>query len=121
MSKQSSGAAKISREALWEPRVKLDFQVISLSTEFNPSLPDLNELIRNRIVLLYSDPKIKVDFTVIKTIYERGKNLKETLSPLLFPSTENLIVGLISTYSKRCDICANFMVFDNIFRWNWYL
>ena len=116
MSKQSSGAAKISREALWEPRVKLDFQVISLSTEFNPSLPDLNELIRNRIVLLYSDPKIKVDFTVIKTIYERGKNLKETLSPLLFPSTENLIVGLISTYSKRCDICANFMVFDNIFR-----
>lgn len=116
MSKQFSGAAKISREALWEPRVKLDFQVISLSTEFNPSLPDLNELIRNRIVLLYSDPKIKVDFTVIKTIYERGKNLKETLSPLLFPSTENLIVGLISTYSKRCDICANFMVFDNIFR-----
>ena len=116
MSKQFSGAAKISREALWEPRVKLDFQVISLSTEFNPSLPDLNELIRNRIVLLYSDPKIKVDFTVIKTIYERGKNLKETLSPLLFPSTENLSVGLISTYSKRCDICANFMVFDNIFR-----
>ena len=116
MSKQFSGAAKISREALWEPRVKLDFQVISLSTEFNPSLPYLNELIRNRIVLLYSDPKIKVDFTVIKTIYERGKNLKETLSPLLFPSTENLIVGLISTYSKRCDICANFMVFDNIFR-----
>ena len=116
MSKQFSGAAKISREALWEPRVKLDFQVISLSTEFNPSLPDLNELIRNRIVLLYSDPKMKVDFTVIKTIYERGKNLKETLSPLLFPSTENLIVGLISTYSKRCDICANFMVFDNIFR-----
>ena len=116
MSKQFSGAAKISREELWEPRVKLDFQVISLSTEFNPSLPDLNELIRNRIVLLYSDPKIKVDFTVIKTIYERGKNLKETLSPLLFPSTENLIVGLISTYSKRCDICANFMVFDNIFR-----
>ena len=93
MSKQFSGAAKISREALWEPRVKLDFQVISLSTEFNPSLPDLNELIRNRIVLLYSDPKIKVDFTVIKTIYKRGKNLKETLSPLLFPSTENLIVG----------------------------
>ena len=93
MSKQFSGAAKISREALWEPRVKLDFQVISLSTEFNPSLPDLNELIRNRIVLLYSDPKIKVDFTVIKTIYERGKNLKEILSRLLFPSTENLIVG----------------------------
>ena len=44
MSKQFSGAAKISREELWEPRVKLDFQVISLSTEFNPSLPDLNEL-----------------------------------------------------------------------------
>ena len=117
MSKQFSDVAKIARETLWEPRVKLDFQVISLSTEFNPSLPDLNELIKNRIILLYSDPEIKVDFTVIKTIYEKGKNLKEILSPLLFPSTKNLIVGLISTYSKRCDICANFMVLDNIFRW----
>ena len=97
MSKQFSDVAKISRKTLWEPSVKLDFQVISLSTEFNPSLPDLNQLMKNRIILLYSDPKIKVDFTVIKTIYERGKNLKEILSPLLFPSTKNIYIYIFSS------------------------
>ena len=97
MSKQFSDVAKISRKTLWEPSVKLDFQVISLSTEFNPSLPDLNQLMKNRIILLYSDPKIKVDFTVIKTIYERGKNLKEIISPLLFPSTKNIYIYIFSS------------------------
>ena len=97
MSKQFSDVAKISRKTLWEPSVKLDFQVISLSTDFNPSLPDLNQLMKNRIILLYSDPEIKVDFTVIKTIYERGKNLKEILSPLLFPSTKNIYIYIFSS------------------------
>ena len=42
--------------------------------------------------------------------------MKETLSPLSFPSTKNLIVGLISNCNKRCDIGNNFMVFDNTFK-----
>ena len=52
----------------------------------------------------------------IKAIYRRGKNLKEILSPLSFPSTKNLIVGSISNCSKRLDICTNFMVFDTTFK-----
>ena len=52
----------------------------------------------------------------IKAIYKRGKNLKEILSPSSFPSTKNLTVGSISNCKKRCDICTNFMVFDNTFK-----
>ena len=42
--------------------------------------------------------------------------MKEILSLLSFPSTENLIVGSISNCNKRCDICTNLMVFDTTFR-----
>ena len=52
----------------------------------------------------------------IKAIYKRGKNLTEILSPASFPSTKNLIVGSISNRIKRCDICTNFMVFDNTYK-----
>ena len=52
----------------------------------------------------------------IKAIYKRRKNLKEILSPSSFPSTKNLAVGSISNCKKRCDICTNFMVFDNTFK-----
>ena len=53
----------------------------------------------------------------IKAIYKRDKNLKETFSPLSFPSTENLIVGSVSNCNKKCDICTNFMVFDTAFKY----
>ena len=42
--------------------------------------------------------------------------MKEILSLLSFPSTENLIVGSISNCNKRCDICTNLMVFDTTFQ-----
>ena len=118
MSKQFSDVAKISRETARQPRVKMVFKVTSFLTEFNPLLPDLNKLIRNSVPLLYIHPNMKVVFPEksIKAIYKRGKNLKETLSPSSFPSTKNLIVGLISNCNKRCDICSNFMVFDNTFK-----
>ena len=51
----------------------------------------------------------------IKAIYKGGRNLKENLSPSSFLST-NLIVSSISNRNKRCDICTNFMVFDNTFK-----
>ena len=75
--------AKISSETARQPRVKMDFKATSFLTEFNTLLPDLNTLIKNRLPLLYSDPKMKIAFAEksIKAIYKRGKNLKEMLSP----------------------------------------
>ena len=63
VSKQFSDTAKISRETARQPRVKMDFKVTSFLTELNPLLPDLNNLIRNRLPLLYSDPKMKIIFS----------------------------------------------------------
>ena len=60
MSKQFSDVANISRETARQPKVKMDFKVTSFLTEFNPLLPDLNKLIRNRFPLLYRDPKVKM-------------------------------------------------------------
>ena len=79
MSKQFSDVAKISRKTARQHRVKMNFKVTSFLTEFNPLLPDLNEFVRNRLPLLLSDPKMKIAFPgkSIKTIYKRGKNLKE--------------------------------------------
>ena len=64
VSKQFSNAAKISREKVRQPRFKMDFKVTSFLTEFNLLLPDLSKLIRNRLPLLYSDPKMKIFFFV---------------------------------------------------------
>ena len=49
MNKQFSHVAKISRETMHQPKVKIDFKVTSFLTEFNPVLPDLNKLIGNRL------------------------------------------------------------------------
>ena len=119
MSKQFSDVAKISRETALQPRFKMDLKVTSFLTEFNPLLPDLNKLLRNRLPLLYSDPKMKIVLTekLIKTIYKTGKNLKEILTLSSFPSTKKLIVGSISNCNKRCDTCTIFMVFDNTFKY----
>ena len=62
MSKQFSDAAKISRETAQQPKVKMDFKVTSFLTEFNLLLPELNKLIGNRLLSLYSDPKMKIVF-----------------------------------------------------------
>ena len=79
MSKEFSDVAKISREIAQQHRVKMDFKVTSFLNEFGPLLPDLNKLIRNRLPLLYSGPKMKKIFfpeKSMKTIYNRDNNLK---------------------------------------------
>ena len=83
MIKQFSNVAKISRETAQQIRVKMDFKVTSFLTEFNPLLPNLNKLIRNRLPLLHSDLKMKIVFPEksIEVIYKRGKNLQK-LCPL---------------------------------------
>ena len=50
-----------------------------------------------------------------KSFYRREKDLKEILSPSLFPAqpknSENCI-----TSSKKCDICKNYLITNNIFK-----
>ena len=54
--------AKVSREKAQQPKVEMDFQVTSILTEFNPLLPDINKIIRNKLPLLYSDLMMRMIF-----------------------------------------------------------
>ena len=54
--------AKVSREKAQQPKVEMDFQVTSILTEFNPLLPDINKIIRNKLPLLYSDLTMRMIF-----------------------------------------------------------
>ena len=54
--------AKVSREKAQQPKVEMDFQVTSILTEFNPLLPDINKIIRNKLPLLCSDLTMRMIF-----------------------------------------------------------
>ena len=51
----------------------------------------------------------------IKATYRRGKNMKEMISPSLFPITRQTTGSSISKCNRKCDICDNFLVFENFF------
>ena len=40
----------------------MDFKMSLILAEFNPLLPDLKKLMKNRLPLLCSDPKFKIAF-----------------------------------------------------------
>ena len=65
----------------------------------------------------YSDSSMKLAFPegAIKATYRRGKNLKEMVSPSLFPIKTGQAPSSISKWDKRCDICSNYLVFDDNF------
>ena len=46
----------------------------------------------------------------INVTYKRGKNLRELISPLLFPRIHNQHSSSLEKCQKRCDICTNFLV-----------
>ena len=70
---------------------------IKFITTYNPALPNINKIIKNNLSILYTDEKMKGIFqpNTIKTLYRREKNLKEILSPSLFPSKAKQIENSI--------------------------
>ena len=50
----------------------------------------------------------------ISVTYKRNKNLREVLSPSLFPRTTKQNECFIEKCNKRCDICKNFLVISPI-------
>ena len=53
--------------------------------------------------------------TSMKTLYRSEKNLKEILSPSLFPSKPKQNENSITSCNK-CDICKNFLICDTKFK-----
>ena len=46
---------------------------------------------------------------IINVTYKRGKNLRELISPSLFPRVHNQHSSSSEKGQKRCDICTNFL------------
>ena len=76
----------------------------------------MDTLVKKYFPLLHSDENLKELFpaSAFNTIYRRNKNLKELLSPSLFPNRKSTKSNSIISCNS-CDICNNYMVFENMF------
>ena len=117
---QFAKVGELTRETARQPKKdKENRKLFGLVTKYNPILPNLNQLIRKNLPLLYSDPALKTIFPEgsVKPLYKRGKNLKELLSPSIFPrpQTDQVVSNVSKCTARKCDICTNFMIFGNRF------
>ena len=79
-------------------------------------MSNIHKVIQNNLSGLHTDENVKYIFSPksIKTLYRREKNLKEILSPSLFPARpKNSEICIISC--KKCDTCKNYLLTDNKF------
>ena len=88
------------------------FLVCNLITQYNPLLPNIKSIIKKHLPVLHRShdmlqifPEITVNIT-----YRRNKNLKELISPSLFPRTVKENKCSIEKCNRRCDICKNIFV-----------
>lgn len=115
--KQFDKALKIPRSELLSKKVKANKKVFPLVLDYNPILPDIQNIIRRHFHLLRSSPQMTEIFPAksVFPAYRRTKNLKEVLAPSKFrPSsaanqTDNE-GGCFKCDKNRCDLCKNFLL-----------
>ena len=115
--RQFEEVKKLSRSEARRPKVKSNqVRKLNFFTTYNPSLPNMDTLVKKYLPLLHSDENLKELFpaSAFNTIYRRNKNLKELLSPSLFPNRKSTKSNSIISCNS-CDICNNYMVFENMF------
>ena len=109
--KQFSDIRNISREEARQPKTHNErfSSSCNLITQYNPLLPNIKTIIKKHLPVLHSSQNMLEIFpsNTINVTYKRGKNLRELISPSLFPRVHNQHSS--SSY-KRCDICTNFLV-----------
>ena len=115
--RQFEEVKKLSRSEARRPKVKSNqVRKLNFFTTYNPSLPNMDTLVKKYLPLLHSDKNLKELFpaSAFNTIYRRNKNLKELLSPSLYPNRKSTKSNSIISCNS-CDICKNYMVFENMF------
>ena len=97
--------------------MKANKKVFPLVLDYNPILPDIQNIIRKHIHLLRSSTQITEIFPAksVFPAYRRTKNLKEVLAPSKFrpSSATNQMVnegGCFKCDKNRCDLCKNFLL-----------
>ena len=108
---------KLRRSEARRPKVKPNqVRKLNFFTTYNPSLPNMDTLVKKYLPLLHSDENLKEPFlvTAFNTICKLNKNLKELLSPLLYHNRKSTKRN-ITISCNSCDICNNYMVFKTMF------
>ena len=116
--KQFSEVKNETRSEARQKQTKQDkVSHLKFIASYNPALPNIQNIIQNNLSILHTDENMKKIFPSksIKTLYRREKNLKEILSPSLFPAKPKNSESCI-TSSKKCDICKNYLITDNKFK-----
>ena len=116
--KQFRSVKNMGRSDARQVKPKSHRSNINLVTVYNPIIKNLQNVIRNNLSILYSDPEMKNIFPEgsINITYKRGKSLRELISPSMFPQAQVESHSMVSKRkSKRCDICQNYLVCKNEF------
>ena len=116
--KQFSDIRNISREEARRPKIKSNFSTTcNLITQYNPMLPNIKTIFKKYLPVLHSNQEMLQIFpeNTINVTYKRNKNLKELISPYLFPKIIKENNCSIEKGSRRCDICKNFLVVSTEF------
>ena len=121
--KQFDKAFKIPRPELLNKKVKAVKKVFPPVLDYNPILPDIQNIIRKHFHLLRSSSQITYIFPAksVFPAYRRTKNLKKVLAPSKFRpnSAANQMVntgGCFKCNKNRCDLYKNFLIHDSKFR-----
>ena len=108
---------KLSRSKSRRSKMKSNqVRKLNIFTTYNSSLHNMESQVKKYLPLIHSDENLKELFPakIFNAIYRRNKNLKELLSPWLFPNRKSTkSKSIISCNSS--DRCNNYMVFENMF------
>ena len=109
--KNVSDVRNISREEARRPKNSNNFSA------YNPLLPNIKTIIKIHLPVLHSSHKMLQIFSknTANVTYRRKKNLKELISPSLFPRTIKENNYSVEKCNKRCDIYKNFVVLSTEF------
>ena len=85
----------------------------NLITQYNPLLLNIKTIIKKHLPVLHSSEMLQIfPENTVNVRYRRNKNLKELISPSLFPRTIKENNRSIEKCNRRCYICKNFLVFS---------
>ena len=91
--KQFSDINNISREQARQPKTHTEtfYTSCNLITQYNPLLSNIKTIIKKHLPVLHSNQDMLKIFpsNTINVTYKRGKNLREFISPSLFPRVHN--------------------------------
>ena len=116
--KQFSDVRNISREEARRPKNNSNFSAsCKLTTQYNPLLPYIKTIIKKHLPVLHSRHEMLQIFSenTVNVSYRQKKNIKELISPSLFPRTIKENNCSIEKCIGICDICKSILVLSTEF------